>query len=203
MSLRFSVFRSEYSNKSTYRDHSLTLAQNYKRLGLTSKLNGRTGGTEKTVLELADFNNIAKQHHDPLAIHSSGAPSNALGDVQVERDPETGAILQITDPSWKKSNPLGDPLNDLSGDEADSPSRGDESNGVVRQLQRQAAVEVKKKPRHQSQREEEWIRGLVEKYGDDYARMARDKKLNPYQQSEGDIKRRVRQWVEKRGVQSS
>jgi nucleolar protein 16 len=50
----------------------------------------------------------------------------------------------------------------------------------------------------QSRREEEWIEALVEKYGDDYGKMFRDRKLNIWQQSEGDIKKRVKVWRSRR-----
>lgn len=71
---------------------------------------------------------------------------------------------------------------------------------VVRELEKQASIEVKKKPRQQSKREEEWIANLVAMYGEDYARMVRDRKLNPMQQSEGDLRRRIRRWNEQQGV---
>ncbi len=74
-----------------------------------------------------------------------------------------------------------------------------EGQGVVPALMAQAAKGgAKKRPRKQSQREEEWVERLVAAYGDDVAEMARDRKLNPMQQSEGDIGRRVRVWKEGR-----
>ena len=66
------------------------------------------------------------------------------------------------------------------------------------ELEDLASMEVKKRPRQQSQREEEWIARLVAKYGEDYSRMVKDRKLNPYQQGEGDIRRRVSLWQQKR-----
>jgi len=70
----------------------------------------------------------------------------------------------------------------------------------VRELKEVAAHEVKKAPRHQSHREQEWIERLVTKHGDNYKAMFWDKKLNPMQQSEGDIKKRVRKWKASRNV---
>lgn len=72
-------------------------------------------------------------------------------------------------------------------------------NGVVRQLAMAARRGEKKKGgRKQSQREEEWVERLVGRYGDDVERMARDRKLNPMQQSPSDIARRVKIWREGR-----
>ncbi|KAL8783042.1 MAG: hypothetical protein Q9213_004939, partial [Squamulea squamosa] len=74
-----------------------------------------------------------------------------------------------------------------------------EEEMVVQQLAKQASMAgEKKRPRKQSQREEEWVERLVEKYGDDVGAMVRDRKLNPMQQSKGDIGRRIRMWREGR-----
>ena len=97
-------------------------------------------------------------------------------------------------------NPLNDPLNELSDNEpgtvvADGKTHA--STEIVRQLEEQALLEAPKKPRQQSKREEEWIANLVATYGEDYRRMVRDRKLNPMQQSEGDLRRRIRRWKER------
>jgi nucleolar protein 16 len=68
------------------------------------------------------------------------------------------------------------------------------STDVVRQLEEQAKRGVAKALRTQSAREQEWIERLVSKYGDDYRKMFWDRKLNPMQQSEGDIRKRVLRW---------
>ena len=64
---------------------------------------------------------------------------------------------------------------------------------VVKALMERAARGVTV-GRNQSEREKEWVGTLVEKYGEDYGKMARDRKLNMWQQSEGDIRRRVVKW---------
>lgn len=100
-------------------------------------------------------------------------------------------------------NPLNDPLNeieDVEGEEwsgfAMVPERreGEEMNPVIQQLEDAARNGVRKAPRKQSTREEEWLERLVAKYGEDYGRMARDRKLNPMQQTAADIKKRVKKW---------
>ena len=46
--------------------------------------------------------------------------------------------------------------------------------------------------RHSSASEKTWLEDMVLRYGSDYGAMARDKKLNVWQKTEGEIKRMVR-----------
>lgn len=46
--------------------------------------------------------------------------------------------------------------------------------------------------RHSSTSEREWLSQLVKKHGDDYERMSRDKKLNVWQKTPGEIRRMIR-----------
>lgn len=118
--------------------------------------------------------------------------------MRVERD-ESGRITRVLHPETKP-NPLGDPLNELEEEEDDNAMEGvednetEEVNPVVRQLQEQASRVAEKKPRKQSAREKEWCQRLAEKWGTDYKGMMRDRKLNPMQQTEADIKKRVEKW---------
>ncbi|KAL9132174.1 MAG: hypothetical protein Q9217_000108, partial [Psora testacea] len=66
--------------------------------------------------------------------------------------------------------------------------------GIVPALEAASLFEKNKGPRKQSQREVEWIEQLVERWGEDVAGMARDRRLNPMQQSEGDLRRRIGVW---------
>jgi nucleolar protein 16 len=68
---------------------------------------------------------------------------------------------------------------------------------VTQQLEEYALSGVERAPRTQSKREEEWVQALVEKHGDDYRAMFWDRQLNPMQQSQGDIRKRVRKWRER------
>lgn len=40
--------------------------------------------------------------------------------------------------------------------------------------------------------ERTWLQQLVDKYGDDNEKMARDRKLNVWQKTEGEIKRMIK-----------
>ncbi|CAN9129626.1 hypothetical protein GT037_007198 [Alternaria burnsii] len=196
-----------------------TLAQNYRRLGLTARLNHATGGTEKTIA-LLGLNDEKSSRADTAANSTADAlnivskakkPENIpTEEIEVERDPETGAILRVTGTfaSEKRDNPLNDPLNDIEDDNegeewngfAMVPERPDEAqNPVIKELEEAALNGAKKAPRGQSQREQEWVERLVSKYGEDYAKMARDRKLNPMQQTAADIRKRVQKWQKQQG----
>lgn len=185
-----------------YRDRKLTLSQNYKQLGLSSKLNAASGGTEKKVPKAGE--DVQPPVRDSLAIAGPRANAKFIPqEIQVERDPETGKIIRVIRPDVDfDSNPLNDPLNDsMEVEPQEPPTRTQKQNDIITQLEAQAAHEeemlLKKRPRHQSSREEEWITRLVEKHGDDIRAMVRDKKLNPMQQTEGDIGRRLKKWKAK------
>ncbi|KAI5288000.1 Nucleolar protein 16 [Ascosphaera aggregata] len=194
-------------------DKNLTLAQNYRKLGLSASLNAPTGGTEHRPAEAG-----GEVPLDPLHNLSGPNISAAAAEVRVERDPETGAILrviraedeeiEVAGVRRKKMNPLNDPLVDVFNAASTStgvaPATQEEraaaTSEVVLQLEAQAAMEEEalkhRKPRHMSQREVEWIEKLVAKHGDNIMAMVRDRKLNPMQQTEGDIKRRLRKYRE-------
>lgn len=197
----------------------MTLTQNYRRLGLAHRLNAPTGGVEKPKGPNASAT-AEQQFNDPLYITGSAvkaAENLTVGEARVERDPETGKILrvlrdddeeiEIAGRKRRKTNPLGDPVDDIPDPEGVSKPAQQNNPGsdIVRQLELQAAQEEeavkKRKPRQQSKREQEWIERLVNKYGDDYRAMARDMKLNPMQQSEGDLRRRIQKWKASRSGQ--
>ena len=139
--------------------------------------------------------------------------------VKVIRDEETGRILRVVkdieeEERQRRKNPLNDPLNDLSSEEegegdileASGLVRGGNSSrkrsgvGIVPELEEAARYEKRKRPRKQSQREQDWIEGLVDRYGEDYGGMVRDRKLNAMQQSEGELRRRIAAWRRERKV---
>ncbi|KAE8154856.1 ribosome biogenesis protein Nop16 [Aspergillus avenaceus] len=192
-------------------DRNLTLTQNYQRLGLVHKLNTPAGGSERR--KTKDGFEDAPENSLHIKSSAQAATKNiTLGETKVERDPETGKILRVIRPDdqdtmevagrqVRRSNPLNDPLNDLSDDDReDASAKSNQGNTIVQQLERQADQEgqgVKaKKPRHLSQREVEWITRLLERHGDNIPAMVRDRKLNPMQQTEGDLRRRIRKFQE-------
>ena len=186
-------------------DKHLTLSQNYRRLGLTSKLNARTGGTEIKATDKEGVKEEAPSRHDALAVAASKpATTTGLQTAKVVRD-EEGRILKVVHDEQIRWNPLNDPLI-ATNQVTESHETWDRTNhdrmdhaGVVPELEaaaraEMAVIEGKKKPRKQSHREQEWIEQLVTKYGQDTKSMSMDSKLNPNQQTEADISRRVEIW---------
>ncbi|KAI0885166.1 ribosome biogenesis protein Nop16 [Annulohypoxylon maeteangense] len=171
-----------------------TASQNYRRLGLVSRLKAPAGGVEPSARVKS------AKPADPFAITSQPAGA-VIGEVRVERD-ENGRIVRVLHGSGPKENPLNDPLNDLDSDddmedeEAAEEWEGidevEDGTGIFPELETQANRPVAKKVKTLSKREAEWLQRLVEKYGDDTKAMARDRKLNPRQQTEADIARRIK-----------
>ena len=126
-------------------------------------------------------------------------PVVALAEAKVERDAD-GKIIRVL----SRPNPLNDPLTALSDDEEEAMAEDKEyeewggiretgnETEVVKELIEQAKNPAEKKPRYQSSREREWLTSLVEKHGDDYDAMFRDRKLNPMQQTAADIAKRIK-----------
>ncbi|KAF4824267.1 Nucleolar protein 16 [Colletotrichum siamense] len=177
-----------------------TLTQNYRRLGLTARLRNPTGGVEKTLSQVERLKS-AKPAPSPFDI----APMEqaVVDEARVERD-ENGKIVRIHYSKSSRANPLNDPLNDV---EADSDEEGEEEETeewggiddesrpeVIRLLEKEASRGELKKPRHMSQQEKEWLERLIAKHGDNAEAMARDRKLNPMQQTSADIARRLRRF---------
>ena len=174
-------------------DKSLTLQQNYKRLGLRAKLGHMAGGVEKKVESLTELRNKKKNKDkdDIVTIdkieHTDDPSKIPEGEARIIRNPETNEVLKVIYGTMKAE------------DEESDEDKVD--NSVIKQLEEYAEQHSKvKKERHLSDRESDWLKSLYEKYGDDYEKMKWDKKLNIYQQSAGDLKRRINKWKKGNGL---
>jgi nucleolar protein 16 len=186
-------------------DRKQTVTQNYKRLGLSSRLNAATGGVEK--FKPGKENNGVGVIPVQRVVREAKIKTE---EVRVERDDE-GNIIKVIRPEGaekeRKPNPLNDLLNDVEDEEEEQPDEEMETratkSSVVAALEQEAAEEAerlaKRRPRQQSKREEEWLERLVARYGQDTKAMARDRKLNPMQQTEADIQRRLKKWLSSKG----
>ncbi|KAJ3248015.1 Nucleolar protein 16 [Chytriomyces hyalinus] len=189
-------------------DRNLTLRQNYQRMGLTANLNGKAGGEAIHVREVrtaggdtGDFvvemrsreefdsmPSVGKAGGGDLSGSNESDAHMSLIEEPVVVDPKTqgvgrrlglrmgtvptsnasDAILSVK----RKINPLPFNLADALIDEA---SKGEAPRHT-----------------HSSAQEVEILTVLSKKYKDDYDAMARDRKLNPYQLSAGQLKRKFK-----------
>ncbi|GAO50647.1 hypothetical protein SAICODRAFT_26486 [Saitoella complicata NRRL Y-17804] len=148
-------------------DKKFTLKQNYARLGLVATPNPLSGGSEKL--------NPPKK----LDVEKEKSKLKA-NEAIIERD-EAGNVVNII---YGKA-----PLEDMDIEPVEAKTE------VVKQLEEQASKAVKA-TRVVSENEEKWLQALVDKHGDDYEAMFRDRKLNTMQNSAGQIKRKIKVWRE-------
>lgn len=181
------------------RDRKQTLSQNYRRLGLVSRLGKSTGGVEKSV-------SAAAQRKGPDGGGKKKGEKKkklAPGEARIIRD-EEGKVIQVI--YGKSAEEALDSDSDSDSDEAEQGEEeftgcagGRGEMGIVKRLEAQAAIGERKNRKTLCPGEMDWISRLVEKYGEDgYEGMVRDRKLNVYQQTLGDIRRRVAIWKKQR-----
>lgn len=189
-----------------------TLSQNYDRMGLVCKLNRPSN------IRVQATKSLPIKPSQPLSIPTSTNGATQVTEAHVTRDPETGAIVSVLGVDGIEqhhNNPLQDPLNELDDSDPETLTlscaanaiTGDrfavegEDNGctteatqVIREIESYSSRGVAPTQRKPSSRESQWIERLIEKHGNDYSRMSMDLKLNPMQQSTGDIRRRIRRY---------
>lgn len=184
------------------RNKHQTTTQNYDRLGLMSKLNFTSAAPRPR--------NFHGSQASTLGIPSS--ISTQVTEAKVTLDPESGAITGVEEDeaNGRRENPLGDLLNELDDSDpepidgpalqrvhvTDSKGAYENETAAVQEIRTFASLGESPATRKLSHREIDWIERLVERYGDDYRRMSGDIRLNPMQQSAGDIRRRVRKYRE-------
>ncbi|KAG2149393.1 ribosome biogenesis protein Nop16 [Suillus clintonianus] len=188
-------------------DKSKTLHQNYAALGLQVALTPtQSGGSERTLIppkgsaSTGSVSGIVK----PVEAGPSNIPR---GFGRIIRD-EFGNVIRIDLPESEEMQDCV-PNSELPEVEVDEKTMhdwvgcldkiNDQNNAQVSSVGgRHAVVELEKLsasgrtvPRHSSCGERSYLARLIQKYGDDYDSMARDRRLNPEQKTVGELKRAV------------
>ncbi|AWU76577.1 uncharacterized protein C5L36_0C05080 [Pichia kudriavzevii] len=196
---------------SKYWDKDLTAKQNYKKLGLTLKIGGPSGGEEKKiVIKPIHHNNMEEdllesEDESKEELEQEGAeeeldpydPANILeGTAKMVRN-EQGEVVKIIY-GTKKITKTGTGASDSQDkeDEDEEEEQTEEAKKVIAELEALAALPKKKEVHKMNELEIYRYEKLIEKYGDDYEKMKWDKKLNPFQLSPGQLRKQIKKYLE-------
>jgi len=159
-------------------DRTKTVTQNYAKLGLTFSLNGTAGGAAPDVVALEaarELENWSTVKDSEQALKQTLGAGQAL----VERDAE-GNIRNVI---------FGEDVSDPE-EMVVAPVRA--KTVLVRELELRVEEAAKAGPRkwRMTESEKRWVSRLVDVYGEDYVGMSRDRKLNPRQQTPGELRKK-------------
>jgi len=189
------------------RNQKWTLTQNYRAMGLVSRLKAPAGGVEKMPRarggdDAAEAREQRKRRAGGDSMGIEAVETRIIGETKVERD-EEGRIVRVL----REGNALNDSLARFDDDEDEGGKVQKEEEeeedqeedqedkhrpAVIRELERLASVPTFKSVRHASETEVEWLRELVAKHGSDVGAMVRDRRLNRNQQTEADLGKRLK-----------
>ncbi|RUS30305.1 ribosome biogenesis protein Nop16-domain-containing protein [Jimgerdemannia flammicorona] len=158
------------------------LHPSYERLGLMTTLNGNTGGREaKTTTEPLEEPTEADMEADMEELEDLLGPNEGI----IQRD-EQGNVVRVIVGREKTFEEVVE--------QEIKPVKA--KTDVVKALEARAANGCKLE-RHQSEFEVSWVQKLIDKHGDDYEAMFWDKKLNVYQQTTAQLKKKVVMYLKK------
>ncbi|KAI8917322.1 ribosome biogenesis protein Nop16 [Entophlyctis helioformis] len=195
-------------------DVTKTLRQNYKAMGLVSSLNGVAGGTgdeaARQHAELERFeqlkNNVEWRVIDRSEpadeSESAGAGAGAASAKPLEPfahlQPLEGPIAVDervksigSKVSARRTGNTTIYIKPGSTSVAEPAEHVESSNPVIAAMEEQARNAVKLQ-RHASEQEHLVYSDLIRKHGDDYEAMSRDMRLNKYQLSAGQLRKKIR-----------
>ncbi|ODV61091.1 Nop16p ASCRUDRAFT_35064 [Ascoidea rubescens DSM 1968] len=194
-------------------DPKLTLIQNYRKLGLTSKLKKATGGKEKIIkpfYEDDDFLQKQKNLNNLINngmndVNMSGNNEEEIdeneipeGEARIIRDKKTNQVIRVVHGKKKVNDDSDDGDNKMNQIKIVHSSN---NASFIKELEEYASRPVIKVERRESERESSWLKSLYEKYGDDYKKMQWDKKMNIYQLTSNQIRGKMEKWKKRNSVQ--
>ena len=167
------------------------LLYSYQKLGLARKLGHITGGEEKTFYTIKEKEEREEKERLKNA-EKSETRELSENEARIERDAD-GNIVRIV---YGKAVDIDDEDFESKNDSEDEENQPE----GLKKLIALSKIEEPKIGREQSEAEQDWVKALYEKHGNDYEAMKWDKKLNIYQQSVGDIRKRVLKWKKTQGL---
>lgn len=168
-------------------DPKSTVRENYKRLGLIGDLSMRdSGGSEKTYSQPAIAKPKVGKSNKPSLINS--------GMATIERDAEGNVIsiqentVQQVQTAWGPAlNSDAEEEEEVEEDE-DTQPRSAKAIEVISALEH-AASQATPVERFTSTREHDWLYQMVKKYDDNFEAMSRDRSINVWQKTPGEIRK--------------
>ncbi|WFD38932.1 Nucleolar protein 16 [Malassezia japonica] len=168
-------------------DKSLTPRQNYAKLGLAPSLVPQSGGLDRK----DPYANVKRA--EPQA----AAPKARKGMARIVRN-EQGEVVDIIEEDGEKdedATPWGSAMNADEDEPANLvmlPPRLHAKDGESVEALAKLAEEDRPVSRFSSSNEFAWLAELVHKHGDDIDAMVRDRHLNIWQKTAGEIRRALR-----------
>ncbi|KAJ3033135.1 Nucleolar protein 16 [Rhizophlyctis rosea] len=181
-------------------DKKLTLRQNYRAMGLLPMLNGVAGGTDtgnmERGLEEKELEK-ARQEVEWRVIGEEGEERGAGEEEEQEEEEEYGieGKLEVDERVLRLGSKVS--LRHLPSTTA-LPAPPPTATSIIALLEAEAASAVKLQ-RKASEQEARVLLDLVRKHGLEYDRMARDLKLNRYQLTTGQLRKKFEK-LQKGGV---
>ncbi|KND01738.1 uncharacterized protein SPPG_03531 [Spizellomyces punctatus DAOM BR117] len=176
-------------------DKNLTLKQNYERMGLISALNGAAGGTEHEAEARArEERELQKAKEEVEWRRIDDVPAKP---VEQDSAQEENFDVEVNGPV--EVDPRVRQLGSKPGlKRRAAPTRGEASakSAVVEAMEAEAR-DIVKLERHASEQEGKVFGDLMRKHGRDYEAMSRDIKLNRYQLSAGQLRKRIERLINK------
>lgn len=166
-------------------DNKLSFKENFKRLGIQSRLAGPSGGVRREVKTWRELKK-EREAREAAAKVSIEAIENEtdplkipLGEARIIRDPDTNEVVQVIQGTMQPAD-TSEPQFCIA-DELKAHALAT------------ARVEEERPP---DERDLLLAQRLTAKYGDNYRKMAWDRKLNPMYYTEEKLEKLVAKWRE-------
>ncbi|WWC90907.1 uncharacterized protein L201_005845 [Kwoniella dendrophila CBS 6074] len=175
-------------------DKKKTVFQNYAALGLLPSIpipnQASSSRSQRVKLPIVPSSGIDIDEEDEQVQPKVGfgriirdEEGNVI-DIIIDEDEEQEAVVEGKE---QGNNSRNIPF---EADQGEKPQVVGKTE-VVRQLEKLSSTSAPVN-RHSSTSEKTWLISLVQKYNDDFESMSKDRKLNVWQKTQGEIKRMVR-----------
>ncbi|KAJ2901193.1 Nucleolar protein 16 [Coemansia aciculifera] len=168
-------------------DVKLTVSENYRNLGLVSRLNGVSGGIVKNILpgdKNADTDDVSGRFREDMTeAELRKAIPQGYGIIERDDDGNVVNIIMAAEPA--------DPLDDDYEVEVDSKPKKE----GARILEEYANTMDGKKERWVSVGERRKLQDFIDRHGEDYDAMFWDKELNLHQLTKRQIQKKIEKYL--------